>query len=450
MKNIPEDLWTRVLERLRTKIPENSYNAWFSGSRLLSVKDGKVWVRVKGYIHAELIEKNYKSLIVKELAEAARQPLDVAFTDSDDLPAPAAAPYGAPAVPDPEKPPYSSRKLLNPDYTFEKYVTGPSNEFAQSAAQAVAEAPGLTKFNPLLVYGGSGLGKTHLLCAIGTYVAGHFPNQRISYVSSDQFGNDFVNSIKNNTATELSNKYRNFDLLLMDDIQFFKGKVETQEFFFHIFNTLHHNQKQIVFTCDKHPKDLEGLEERLVSRFQSGLSVDIQPPSVETRLAILYKKAEEKNLSIPDEVLEYIAHLITTNIRELEGSIIRLLFHSSMTGKPVTLDLAKELLKLEDVNSKVKIYTEVVIEKVAEYYKISTDKMVKRSREKEVVGPRQMAMFLARKMTNDTLEKIGRVFDKDHSTVIHACKNIEKLIKTDQYTSNDYERLRTILLKTPG
>jgi len=330
--------------------------------------------------------------------------------------------------------------LLNKRFTLDNFIVGPNNKFARSAAAAVAESPGKTRFNPLLIYGGVGLGKTHLLQSIGNRLMVTNPSCVITYISSEEFYLNFIDSIKNNSTQKFTARFRSSDLLLMDDIQFFAGKESTQEEFFHIFNTLYQNGKQIVMTSDLPPASLKGLQDRLISRFQWGLSVDIQPPDLETRVAILKKKAEEDNLSLPQEILYYIAENVSSNIRELEGVVIRLLAFASITNSDITLDLIKSVLKENIKTGKSKISIDEIIEKTAVFYKVPVNNIREKNRRKEVALCRQVAMYISKTVTGHSLKTIGLNFGgRDHSTVIHSIQQIEDLIKKDGEAAKDIE-----------
>jgi len=329
---------------------------------------------------------------------------------------------------------------LNKSYTFEKFVVGPNSKFAHGAAMAVAESPGKTRFNPLLVYGGVGLGKTHLIQSIGNYVIETIPGSIVTYMSSDEFHVNYIESLKTNSVQSFTAQIRGSDVLLIDDVQSFAGQEGTQEVFFHIFNTLYQNGKQIVLASDRPPVALKGLEERLISRFQSGLSVDIQPPDLETRVAILNRKAEDENLSLSAEILNYIAENVSSNIREIEGAVIKLLSHASVNHSDITLDLAKSVLKDNIKTERVRISIDHIIEKTAEYYKIPVNNILEKNKRKEVAFCRQVAMYISKQMTNHTLKSIGMYFNgRDHSTVLHAVQLIEDLMKKDGATARDIE-----------
>ncbi|WP_340598356.1 chromosomal replication initiator protein DnaA, partial [Priestia megaterium] len=324
------------------------------------------------------------------------------------------------------------QSMLNSKYTFDTFVIGSGNRFAHAASLAVAEAPAKA-YNPLFIYGGVGLGKTHLMHAIGHYVLDHNPAAKVVYLSSEKFTNEFINSIRDNKAVEFRNKYRNVDVLLIDDIQFLAGKEQTQEEFFHTFNTLHEESKQIVISSDRPPKEIPTLEDRLRSRFEWGLITDITPPDLETRIAILRKKAKADGLVIPNEVMLYIANQIDSNIRELEGALIRVVAYSSLINKDINADLAAEALKDIIPSSKPRVITIQDIQQiVGQEFNIKLDDFKAKKRTKSVAFPRQIAMYLSRELTDFSLPKIGEEFGgRDHTTVIHAHEKISKLVQTD-------------------
>jgi chromosomal replication initiator protein len=338
-------------------------------------------------------------------------------------------------------------KIFNKNFTFDTFVVGPGNEFAKSSALAVAKSPGKTKFNPLLIYGGTGLGKTHLLYSIGNYVLSNFSDISISFVTSEEFYYNFIDSIKNNNVRNFSESYKKLDILLIDDIQFFSGKESTQEEFFNIFNNLYQNQKQIVLTSDLHPNSLKGIQERLISRFQWGLCVDIQPPDLETRIAIVKKKSEQNNLTISDDVLLYIAENVSSNIREIEGIIVKLLAYSSITKCDINLDLVKKFINLSKPKERNVPSIEKIIEVVSEYYKIPINNIKEKNRRKEVAICRQIAMYISKNLTNFSLKTIGLYFGgRDHSTVIHAINTIENMKQNNQNILNDIENIKALLM----
>ena len=333
---------------------------------------------------------------------------------------------------------------LNAKYTFDSFVIGGSNRFAHAAAVAVAEAPAKA-YNPLFIYGESGLGKTHLLHAIGHYAESLYPTIRVKYVSSEEFTNDFINSIANNRGTAFQSRYRNIDILLIDDIQFLQGKAETQEAFFHTFNTLHDHNKQVVITSDLPPKSLTGFEDRMRTRFEWGLLTDVQTPDLETRIAILRKKAEKEKLKVPDEILEFIASKVTSNIRELEGTLIRVTAFASLNKSAVDLPLVQTVLKDIITLDEDNIVSPVeIMNTTADYFRLSVDELTGTSRAQAIATARQIAMYLCREMTNLSLPKIGQLFGgRDHTTVMHACKKIAELMKERRSIYNQVTELTT-------
>lgn len=352
------------------------------------------------------------------------------------------APQPAPAKR--EAPTSIADSRLNAKYTFDSFVIGGSNRFAHAAAVAVAEAPAKA-YNPLFIYGESGLGKTHLLHAIGHYAQSLYPTIRVKYVSSEEFTNDFINSIANNRGTAFQSRYRNIDILLIDDIQFLQGKAETQEAFFHTFNTLHDHNKQVVITSDLPPKSLTGFEDRMRTRFEWGLLTDVQTPDLETRIAILRKKAEKEKLNVPDEILEYIASKVTSNIRELEGTLIRVTAFANLNKAAVDMPLVQTVLKDIITLDEDNIVSPVdIMNTTADYFRLSVDELTGTSRAQALATARQIAMYLCREMTNLSLPKIGQLFGgRDHTTVMHACKKIAELMKERRSIYNQVTELTT-------
>jgi chromosomal replication initiator protein len=335
---------------------------------------------------------------------------------------------------------------LNPKYSFGSFVVGASNQFAHAACRAVADAPAKA-YNPLFIYGGVGLGKTHLLNAIGNHLAER-SDMRIAYVTTEQFTNEVINSIRYDKMIDLRKRYRNIDMLLVDDVQFLAGKERTQEEFFHTFNALYEAQKQIVLSSDRFPKEMPDMEERLRSRFEWGLIADLQSPDVETRIAILRKKSDDEGVGLPEEVVQFLAATMKSNIRELEGSLVRLGAYSSLTGQPITLEMAKNVLR-DIIGEKKKIVTmDDIEEAVAERFHVKISEMKSRRRSKTIVHPRQIAMYLCREMTNSSFPEIGRHFGgKDHTTIIHACKQIAKAKEADLSLRSTLESLKDHITK---
>jgi chromosomal replication initiator protein len=432
------EVWEQCLASLKQKIKKQSFYTWLKATKGLPSSDERIKVAVPNRFVADWLEEHYIALIKETIKEVTKQDLPLTFYVSKD-----SRNYHPQISINFERGgPSSKKKLLtdpsegemglNPKYTFDAFVVGESNQFAHAAAMAVAEAPGKTKFNPFYIYGGVGLGKTHLAQAIGHFVKEEYTDIKVLYVTSEKFTNDFINSITSNTTQDFVNLYRNVDVLLLDDIQFFTGKESTQVQFFHTFNVLYQNGKQIVLTSDRPPREIKGLEERLWSRFQQGLVTDIQPPDLETRIAILNKKSESDGISIPIEVATFIADNITSNIRELEGSLIRLLAYTSLHSKEITVDLAKEILKDTIRNGTKPVSMEQIQKKVAVSYNLSSEMLCSKRKTQEIALARQIAMYLSRSLTNNSLKAIGSHFGgRDHSTVIHACSQVAESIKKD-------------------
>ncbi len=332
---------------------------------------------------------------------------------------------------------------INPSYTFDRFIEGDCNRLARSASLAIAQQPGATSFNPFLIYGGVGLGKTHLIQAIGNHVLSNNSNQTVLYISSERFTTEFVQAIQNNKVSDFSMFYRQIDLLIVDDVQFFGGKEKTQEEFFHIFNSLHQAGKQIILSADRPPRDISGIEERLLSRFQWGLTADVQAPEFETRIAILQRQAEDDGISISREVIEFIAHHIKSNIRELEGALIRLLAHATLHKREIDLNLAKEVLRDLIKDTRVNLTIDEIQRIACEYFNIPEDLVRGKTRKREVVQARQVAMYFSKQLTQHSLKTIGLHFGgRDHSTVIHANQSVEDQIDTDPKFSDIIEEIR--------
>ncbi|SOC39416.1 chromosomal replication initiator protein DnaA [Ureibacillus acetophenoni] len=443
-----EELWNNVLAQVEQKISKPSFETWLKSTKLLSYKGTNVIIAAPNSFARDWLENHYVHLIAGILAELTGEDLLIKFVvqkdqDSDDFELP------APIIQAKDTEHYdSSAGMLNPKYTFDTFVIGAGNRFAHAASLAVAEAPA-NAYNPFFIYGGVGLGKTHLMHAIGHYVLEHNPNAKVVYLSSEKFTNEFINSIRDNKAVDFRNKYRNVDVLLIDDIQFLAGKESTQEEFFHTFNTLHTESKQIVISSDRPPKEIPTLEDRLRSRFEWGLITDITPPDLETRIAILRKKAKADGLDIPNEVMHYIANQIDTNIRELEGALIRVVAYSSLVNQDISAELAQQALKDIIPNSKPRIITILDIkEVVGEHYQIKLEDFAAKRRTKQIAFPRQVAMYLSRELTDFSLPKIGEEFGgRDHTTVIHAHEKIAKMLKEDQQLQQDIKQIRSVLGK---
>lgn len=444
------DIWSKTLALIRENLNHQTFTTWFEPIKPISLSDKQLTVQIPSQFFYEFIERHYSELIKRSLQYTIGDDAEILYSvvmnnktevinNNKTLPLPQASQKT-------NQPGDNGRiyaTQLNDRYTFENFVEGGNNQFARAAALAVSNSPGKTTFNPLVIYGGVGLGKTHLIQAVGNSILqNNGLTSKIFYVSSEKFTVEFIDAIKHNRAPEFSVHYRNADVLLVDDIQFFTNKERTQEEFFHTFNTLHQNQKQIVLTSDRPPKELKGIEERLISRFQWGLVVDIQPPDLETRIAILEKKAEENDLKLPQEIIEIFATNITSNIRELEGSLIRLMAKSSLEGEDVTIDLAKAVLKDLSLGNRRNLSIEEIQRIVCDHYKIPEDMIRAKNRKKEIALARQISMYLSKSMTSHSLKTIGLHFGgRDHSTVVHALQTIEQLRKKDKATKEDLAAL---------
>jgi chromosomal replication initiator protein len=435
--------WSACLASLKEKLSEDVFNQWILPLKVFDLSEFQVSLAVPSNIDMEQLGKMYQGLIEHCYMEANGREARVTLRRM-----PAAAPATGYSHPFTGMPAID----LNPNYTFDEFVVGSNSQFAYSAALAVAKDPGGTKFNPLLIYGGVGLGKTHLLQAIGNFVIAENSRKKVRYVTSEAFYREFVESIQHNRINELSNYYRNeVDILLMDDVQFMSGKDRTQEEFFHIFNSLHQSRKQIVLTSDAPPGELKGLEDRLVSRFQWGLFVDIQQPDRETREAILRRKANSLNLDISDDIIGFLAEAIDSNIRILEGAIRQLLLQASIKHSDITMELAKEIVNRTGVNRPTKKITpEDITNVVANYFVVEVDKIIEQGRgTKEVAQARQLAMFLMKELTSASLKTIGQRFGgRDHSTVVHAIKTIEKAMEKDDQFKKSVDAIMSKLATT--
>ena len=484
MERSAEEVWEACLDRIREQVNRQSFKTWFEPLSAQSIEEEenlrKLTIELPSRFYYEWLEEHYYSLLRKTvthvLGEDGRLFYDIvvepddASNASDTSPTSSVTPSearsmtssspaqpastsatssasssgGSPesadseedtvrnpfAIPGIQKATIDSQ--LNSNYTFDRFIQGDCNRLARSAAWAIAQEPGGTSFNPFLVYGGVGLGKTHLIQSIGNQAKETETADTVLYVSSERFTTEFVQSIQRNRISEFSMFYRQIDLLIVDDVQFFSGKEKTQEEFFHIFNALHQSGKQIVLSADRPPREIDGIEERLLSRFQWGLSADVQPPGLETRIAILQRKAEDDNIDLDQEVIEFIAHNIKSNIRELEGALIRLMAHASLHQRDLDLDLAKEVLRdlMQDVQ--VNLSIEEIQRIVCEYLDINEDLIRAKTRKREVVRARQIAMYFCKEVTQHSLKTIGLHFGgRDHSTVIHAVKTVEDQVDTD-------------------
>lgn len=439
----PERIWHDCLKVIKENVSPMAYSTWFLPLKPVGHTNNILKVELPGNFHWEWIEEHYKSLITKALKSAAGDDAKLEYIVVNDFgqePEKVKPQTSHPPVQKQENTFFSQPKQvekikssLNPKYTFDNFIKGEGNQLARAAAGAISENPGGTAFNPFFVYGGVGLGKTHLIQAIGNEILAKLPGKKIIYLSSDQFTVEFLDAIQNNKANEFSAYYRSMDVLILDDIQFLIHKEKTQEYFFNIFNTLHQSGKQIILSSDKAPKDLKGMDERLISRFHWGLQADIQPPDYETRFAILSKKANDFGIVISNEILEYIATNITSNIRELEGCLIKLLANVSLNSKEITLDLVKKSVREISTSKKINIGIDIITKITCEFLNVEENKVRAKTRKQEVVLARQLSMYLSKEMTKSSLKTIGLHFGgRDHSTVIHGCTTIDLLLQKDK------------------
>jgi chromosomal replication initiator protein len=435
-----EEIWNKSLSRIEGKVGDSIFDLWFKPIKLSQLKDQTATLEIPNRFFKEWIEDSYPTLLKEAIEAVVGYPVSLRYRIE-------------------EKNHVTQKKIieklenrrmrlanrgiyLNPRFTFENFITGNSNQFAHAAAVAVAESPGKT-YNPLFIYGGVGLGKTHLMNAIGNRVLDRRNDVSVLYVSSEQFTNEVVASLRHDRMVELKEKYRNLDLLLLDDVQFIANKTATQEEFFYTFNALYEKQKQIVISCDRPPKEISEVTDRLRSRFNMGLIADIQPPDVETKIAIILKKAEMMEIrNIPEEVVHFLAGRIKSNIRELEGSLIRIAAQSSLTGEEITLETTKKILKDIIHDDEKPITVEAVQKIVCDFYNMKLSDIKAKRRTKDIALPRQVAMYLAKQSTSSSLSDIGKHFGgKDHATVIYACKQIEERKSKDETFSRIIENL---------
>jgi chromosomal replication initiator protein len=427
-----QQLWEGALARIETKVNRHSFYTWFKPTSIVRDDQGTLLLRVPNSLVREWLTKHYAGVLSEAFAEVGRPDVAFEFLTEEELEqaSQAAAVEDSTHEPDAISPAVNASGL-NPKYSFDTFVVGPSNQFAHAACRAVAEAPSRS-YNPLYIYGGVGLGKTHMMHAIGQHVLTQMPSTRLTYISAERFMNEMINALRYERILDFRERYRSVDLLLVDDIQFIAGKEGTQTEFFHTFNALYDASKQIVITSDCPPHEIPQLEERLRSRFEWGLIADIQPPDIETKIAILRKKADAEGVPLPDNVALYIAGKIKSNIRELEGSLIRLVAYASLQGVEITLALAQDVLK-DILNTEARAVTVEIIQKfVADYYQLKVSELKSRNNSKSVAMPRQVAMYLCKHLTTASLPEIGRAFGgKHHSTVIHSIRKVEDMRKRD-------------------
>jgi len=476
MNPSPEEAWKACLDVIRDNVSRQSFKTWFAPLKAVKLEETedakKLTVQLPSRFYYEWLEEHYYGLlrktVTKVLGPGGRLFYDIVIEKDDagtgydgtSMHLPARRPANEPQPNQPVldtgrqraaavAPPPSPGSVANPfvipgiqkmqvesrlnsNYTFDRFIEGDCNRLARSASLAIAQHPGGTSFNPFLLYGGVGLGKTHLIQAIGNYIEANQSGQTVLYVSSERFTTEFVQAIQHNRVSDFSLFYRQIDLLIIDDVQFFGGKEKTQEEFFHIFNALHQTGKQIVLSADRPPKDIQGIEERLLSRFQWGLSADLQLPDLETRTAILQRKSEEDGIVVGPDVIEFVAHNVKSNIRELEGALIRLLAHATLHNREIDLTLARDVLRDLIKESRISLTIEEIQRLVCGYFSIPEDLVRAKTRKREVVQARQVAMFFAKQFTQHSLKTIGLHFGgRDHSTVIHANQSVENQIETD-------------------
>jgi len=426
-------MWEEIKNFIKNEIGTQSFNTWFHAVKLEKIDDEKIILQVPNVYYKAHIETHYINLIKKAVFNFTQKNLEIDFSINaqDSLNKNSSVQHST---------------VFNQKFSFVNFVVGPNNSFAHAVSIAVAESPGYA-YNPLFIYGKVGLGKTHLLQAIGYAIQQKYPEKILMYVSCEKFTNELINALQTQTIEKFRSKYRNIDVLLIDDIQFISGKERTQEEFFHTFNHLHNDNKQIVLSSDKPPKEIPMLEERLVSRFEWGITADIQAPDYETRIAILRKKAEKMTAPVPNEVFEFIAANFKSNIRELEGSLTRVVAISSISSRPVTLESTKETLK-DSVSLKEKTVSIEDIQRiVSEHFDLTISDLKSQKRSKTLVYPRQIAMYLTRKITSNSFPEIGESFGgKDHSTVIHACEKISEKIENDTIVKNILQKLEEKIL----
>jgi chromosomal replication initiator protein len=439
-----DSVWKSIQQVLKEYINIRSFNTWFAPIELVNLDDQVMELRVPNRFFCEWIDNHYAKILNSAIVQILGEPRKIKYhiknqslpqspyVESDVRPQPSLTHRSMPSMPKSvSHSPYYTR--INERYVFENFIVGDGNNFAYAAARAVANNPGKTNYNPLIIYGGTGLGKTHLIQAIGNYALAQDPFIKVYYASSETFTSHFINAIQQNKISEFSAYYRSCDILLLDDIHFFSNKGKTQEEFFHTFNDLHQNGKQIVLTSDRPINELEALEERLISRFKWGLIVDIQPPDFETRLAILRKKCEESGLDIPGDILEYLAANLVENVRELEGALTKIMAQVTFTAAEPTLELARKIVNEIARPDKKVLTIEDIVEYTASIFHLSSDHLRAKTRKKDIVRARQIAMYLAKKLTNHSLITIGLHFGgRDHSTVIHGINTVEELIKKDR------------------
>ena len=447
MSQSANQVWNECLSEVRSKVSGNAYNRWFRPIKPIRLEKSELTIQVPNPFFYEYLEEHFMDELRQSLASIlgregklkyqilmpdARKNRRVEEKETNFIP----GTYNADQIKNPFVVPGIKKMAVEHNlvekYTFDNYIEGDCNKLARAAGLNIANNPGSTSFNPLVIYGGVGLGKTHLIQAIGNEIVNRFPDRRVLYVSSEKFTNQIIQSIKNQATDELTAFYQELDVLIVDDIQFFAGRKKTKELFFHIFNHLHNTGGQIILSSDRAPKELEGLEDRMISRFKWGLTADLRAPEFETRMAILMHKLELHNIELPVEAMQYICYNIESNIRELEGVVVSLMAQTRLNGDELTMPVVKRVVSNYISNDRKEVTVEGIQEIVAEHYAMPVDRILSRSRSRDVVVARQLSMFLSKKLTRESLKNIGQSFGgKDHTTVIYAIKSIKNLLDTD-------------------
>jgi chromosomal replication initiator protein len=470
MEKTSESVWKKCLQIIRDNVPPQNFKTWFEPIKAVKLDGNVLTIEVPSQFFYEWLEEHYIALLRKTIhtqlgkearleysivmenastpnsqsytvkipgrnqAEVKNNPVSVSVASAGSIRNPFIIP-GLKKV--------NVESQLNPNSTFENFIEGDCNRLARSAGYAVAGKPGGTSFNPLLIYGGVGMGKTHLSHSIGIEVKNQHPDKIVLYVSSEKFTNQFIDAVKNNAQNDFIHFYQMMDVLIIDDIQFFAGKEKTQDVFFHVFNHLHQTNKQLILTCDKAPVDIQGMEQRLLSRFKWGLAADLQMPDLETRIAILQKKMYLDGIDLAPEIIEYIAYSVTSNVRELEGSLVSILAQASMNKKTITLELAKQMIDKFVKNTNHEVSIDYIQKVVCDYFELEMDTLKSKTRKRNVVQARQIAMYFAKSMTKSSLSSIGaHCGGKDHATVLHACRTVNNLIETDKKFKQSVQELQ--------
>ncbi len=439
------NLWEKFLERVRSRVSINTYSTWFQPTRLSRAEADVVHVQIPNTVFRQVLTRTYGEIVKAVFHELGVPNMRVQYVCTEEEPAQASPAAANSSVKQSRLDFESSDHQLNPRYTFETFVVGKSNEFAHAASRAVAEQPSKA-YNPLFLYGGVGMGKTHLMHAIGHSIKQRNPGARLSYVSAEKFTMEVINSLRFDKMFSFRERFHTVDVLLVDDIQFIAGKERTQEEFFHTFNALYEQHKQIVISSDCLPKDINSIEERLRSRFEWGLIADIQPPDLETKIAILQKKAENDRFALPDEVAEYIARAIKSNVRELEGALTRLMAYASLTGATISLATAQQVLRNIIASQEKRVTIDLIQKRVSEHYNLREQDLKVRSNTRAIAFPRQVAMYIVKQLTTASLPEIGRQFGgKHHTTVLHSINKIEEMRRSDKDLNRTITRLMDAL-----